>query len=59
MCAWQKLEHGVGLEVALRVIGVVIKSVTRLSGTWDIGGLSGCDIVLSGPTEAQGEDWDQ
>ena len=57
MCAGQKLEHSVGLEVAVRVIGVVIESVTRLSGTGGIGGLGGCDVVLSGPTE--GEDWDQ
>ena len=57
MCAWKKLEHSVGLDVAVRVIGVVIEGVTRLSGTGSIGGLSGCDIVLSGPTE--GEDWDQ
>ena len=57
MCTWKKLEHGVGLEVAVRVIGVVIEGETRLSGTGGIGGLGGCDIVLSGPTE--GEDWDQ
>ena len=41
----------------VRVIGVVIEGVTRLSGTGVIGGLGGCDVVLSGPTE--GEDWDQ
>ena len=57
MCAGQKLEHSVGLEVPVRLIGVVIEGVTRLSGTGGIGGLSGCDIVLSGPTE--GKDWDQ
>ena len=57
MCAWQKLEHSVGLEVVVRVIGVVIEGVTRLSGTGGIGGLGGCDVILSGPTE--GEDWDQ
>ena len=56
MCAWQKLEHSVGLEVAVRVIDVVIKGVTRPSGTCGIRGLSGFDIILSGPTE--GEDWD-
>ena len=57
MCAWQKFEHSVGLEVAVRVIGVVIEGETWLSGTGCIGGLSGFDIVLSGPTE--GENWDQ
>ena len=57
MCAWQKFEHSVGLEVAVRVIGVVIERETWLSGTGGIGGLSGFDIVLSGPTE--GENWDQ
>ena len=56
MCSWQKLEHSVGLEVVVRVIGVVIAGMTRLSGTGGIGGLSGCDVILSGPTE--GEDWD-
>ena len=57
MCAWQKLEHSVGLEVVVRVLGVVIEGVANLSGTGGIGGLGGCDVVLSGPTE--GEDWDQ
>ena len=57
MCAWQKFEHSVGLEVAVRVIGVVIEGETWLSGTGGIGGFGGCDVVLSGPTE--GEDWDQ
>ena len=57
MCAWQKCEHSVGLEEAVRVIGVVIEGETRLRETGGIGGLSGCDIVLSGPTE--GEDWNQ
>ena len=57
MCARQKLEHSVGLEVAVRVIGVVIEGMIRQSGTGGIGGLGGCDIVLSGPTD--GENWDQ
>ena len=57
MRAWKKLEHSVGLEVAVRVIGVVIESVTRLSGAGRIGWLSGCDIILSSTTD--GEDWDQ
>ena len=47
----------VGLEVVVRVIGVVIEGETRLTGTGGIGGLSGCDIILSDPTER--EDWDQ
>ena len=54
MCAGEKLKHSVGLEVAVRVIGVVIEGETRLTGTGGIGGLGGCDIILSGPT-----DWDQ
>ena len=57
MCAWKKLEHSVGLEVAVRVMDVVFEGVTRLSGAGGIGGLSGCDIILSGPTE--GEEWEQ
>ena len=57
MCAWHELEHSVGLEVIIRVIGVVIEGVTRLSRTGGIGGLSGCDIVFSGPTER--EEWSQ
>ena len=51
MCAWEKLEHSVGLEVVVRVIGVVIECETRLSRTGGIHGLSGFDIVLSGPTK--------
>ena len=57
MCAWQKRKHSVGFEVEIRVIGVVIEGVTRQSRTGGIGGFSGCDIELCGPTE--GEDWDQ
>ena len=49
MCALQKLEHNVGLEVVVRVIGVVIEGMTRLSGTGGIGGLSGCDVILVVP----------
>ena len=55
--ARQKLEHSVGLEVVVRVTGVLVEGETWLSRTGGIGGLSGSDIVLSGPTE--GEDWDQ
>ena len=57
MCTGEKLEHSVRLEVAVRMIDIVIESVTRLTGTGGIGGLSGRDIILSGPTE--GEDWNQ
>ena len=53
----QKLEHSVGLEVVVRVPGVLVEGETWLSWTGGIGGLSGSDIVLSGPTE--GEDWDK
>ena len=57
MGARQKLEHSVGLEVVVRVIDVLIEGETWLSRTGGIGGLSGSDIVLSGPTE--GEDWNE
>ena len=56
MCTWQKLEHSVGLEIAVRVIGVVIEGETGLSRTGGIGGLCGCDVVLSGPTEGEDSD---
>ena len=55
--ARQKLEHSVGLEVVVGVIGILVEGETWLSRTGGIGGLSGSDIVLSGPTE--GEDWDE
>ena len=57
MGARQKLEHSVGLEVVVRVIDVLTEGETWLSRTGGIGGLSGSDIVLSGPTE--GEDWNE
>ena len=41
----------------VRVIDILIESEAWLSRTGGIGGLSGSDIVLSGPTE--GEDWDE
>ena len=41
----------------VRVIDILIESEARLSRTGGIGGLSGSDIVLSGP--AEGEDWDE
>ena len=53
----QELEHSVGLEVVVRVIDVLAEGEAWLSRTGGIGGLSGSDIVLSGPTE--GEDWDE
>ena len=55
--ARQELEHSVGLEVVVCVTGVLAEGETWLSRTGGIGGLSGSDIVLSGPTE--GEDWDE
>ena len=41
----------------VRVIDVLAEGETWLSRTGGIGGLSGSDIVLSGPTE--GEDWNE
>ena len=55
--ARQKLECSIRLEVSFRVIDVLIEGETWLSRTGGVGGLSGSDIVLSGPTE--GEDWDE
>ena len=55
MCARQKLKHSIGLEVVAGIIGVLIEGETRLTRTGGIGGLSGSDVVLSGPT--LGEDW--
>ena len=55
--AGQKLEHSVGLEIVMCVTGVVVEGETWLSRTGGIGGLSGSDIVLSGPTKR--EDWDK
>ena len=55
--ARQKLEDRVGLEVASRVTDVLAEGEAWLSRTDSEAGLSGSDIVLSGPT--QGEDWDQ
>ena len=57
MGARQKLEHSVGLEVAVWVSGVLAEGETWLSRTGGIGGLSGSDIVLCSSTE--GEDWDE
>ena len=56
MSARQKLEHSVGLEVVARVIDVLAEGETWLSRAGG-SGLSGSDIVLSGPTE--GEDWNE
>ena len=41
----------------VRVLDILIESEAWLSRTGGIGGFSGSDIVLSGPTE--GEDWDE
>ena len=51
--ARQKHEHRVGLEVVVRVIDVLAEGETWLSRTGDIGGLSGSNIVLSGPAERE------
>ena len=48
--AGQELEHSVGLEVVVRVTGVLVEGETWLSRTGSIGGFSGSDIELSGPT---------
>ena len=55
--ARHKLEDSIGLEVVDRVIDVLAEGEAWLARTGGIGGLSGSDIVLSGPT--QGEDWYQ
>ena len=55
--ARQKLEDSVGLEVVVRVIDVLVEGKAQLARTGGIGGLSGSDVVLSGPT--QGEDLDK
>ena len=41
----------------VRVIDVLAEGEAWLARTGGFGGLSGCDIVLSGPT--QGENWDK
>ena len=48
-----KLEHGVGLEVVVGVITVLAdhEGEAWLIRTGGVGGLSGSDIVLSGPTQ--------
>ena len=55
--AREKLEHSVGLEVEVGVVTVLAEGEAWLARTGRVGGLSGSDIVLSGPT--LGEDWDQ
>ena len=55
--ARKKLEHTVGLEVVVRVITVLTEGEAWLTRTGGVSGLSGSDIVLSGPTHR--EDWDQ
>ena len=54
--AREKLEHSVGLEVVVRVVTVLAKGETWLTRT-GVGGVSGPDIVFSGPT--QEEDWEE
>ena len=55
--AGKKLEYCVGLEVPSRVTNVPADGEAWLARTDSEAGLSGSDIVLSGPT--QGEDWNQ
>ena len=55
--AGQKLEDSVGLEVVVSVIDVLADGEAWLARTDSEAGLSGSDIVLSGPT--QGEDWNK
>ena len=45
------------MEVGIRVFDVIAEGEAWLARTGSGAGLSGYDIVLSGPT--QGEDWDQ
>jgi len=49
----ENLEHSVGLEVEVRVTDVLAEGETWLSRTGGISGLSGSDVVLSGPTEGE------
>ena len=53
MYAWQKPELSVRLDVVVRVLGVVIDGEAWLIRTGGIGGLSGSDIVHSGPTQGE------
>ena len=55
--AREKLEHSVGLDVELGVVTVLAEGAAWLARTRRVGGLSGSDIILSGPTP--GEDWNQ
>ena len=55
--AREKFEHSVGLEVEFGVVTVLAEGEAWLARTGHVGGLSGSDIILSGPT--LGEDWDQ
>ena len=49
--AREKLEYSVGLEVVLGVVTVLAEGEAWLTRTGGVGGLSGSDIVLSGPTQ--------
>ena len=55
--AREKFEHSVGLEVEVGVVTVLAEGEAWLARTGRVGGISGSDIILSGPTPA--EDWDQ
>ena len=53
MVARQKFEDSVGPKVVVRTVCILVESETWLSRTGGIGGLSGPDIVLSGPTKGE------
>ena len=56
MNARKKLEHSVGLKVVVRVLTVLAEGEAWLARTRSIGGLSGSDIVLNGPTQEENLD---
>ena len=55
--AWKKFKHSVGFEVEVGVVTVLAEGEAWLARTGGVGGISGSDIILSGPTPA--EDWNQ
>ena len=52
----QEFESSVGLEVVVRVNGVLVKGKAWLARTGGIRWLSGSDIVLSGATQEENTD---
>ena len=51
--AREKFEHSVGLEVEVGVVTVLAEGEAWLARTGRVGGLSGSDIILSGPTPVE------